>query len=76
MDGKSTSTVSPDTLADMLRGEEGTLVQVSVDDASGARRDLRLTRRRVEGLGVELAAHVQFVIEALRPHALELGLAR
>ena len=32
--------------------------------------------RGVEGLGVELAAHVQFVIEALRPHALELGLAR
>ena len=26
-------------------------------------------------LGVELAAHVQFVIEALRPHAVELGLA-
>ncbi|TAH34413.1 MAG: metal-dependent phosphohydrolase [Planctomycetota bacterium] len=25
-------------------------------------------------LGVELGAHIQFVIEALRPHALELGL--
>ena len=28
-----------------------------------------------ELLGVELSAHVQFVIEALRPHALELGLS-
>ncbi len=27
-----------------------------------------------ELLGVELAAHVAFVIEALRPHAAELGL--
>ena len=27
-----------------------------------------------EGLGVELADHVQFVIDALRPHARELGL--
>lgn len=27
-----------------------------------------------EALGVELSAHVQFVIEALRPHAQELGL--
>lgn len=29
----------------------------------------------VELLGVDLAAHVGFVIEALRPHAAELGLA-
>ena len=28
----------------------------------------------VEGLAVELADHVQFVIDALRPHAQELGL--
>ena len=27
-----------------------------------------------ELLGVDLAAHVAFVIEALRPHAAELGL--
>jgi predicted hydrolase (HD superfamily) len=31
-------------------------------------------QRGVELLGVELAAHVAFVIEALRPHAQELGL--
>lgn len=30
--------------------------------------------RGAELLGVELGQHVQFVIEALRPHALELGL--
>lgn len=31
-------------------------------------------QRGIELLGVELAAHVAFVIEALRPHAQELGL--
>jgi predicted hydrolase (HD superfamily) len=32
--------------------------------------------RGAELLGVELGAHAQFVIEALRPHAQELGLAK
>jgi carboxyl-terminal processing protease len=35
-------------LADMLRGEEGSQVSVSVQDESGAKRDLQLIRRRVE----------------------------
>ena len=48
VDGKTPVQVSPDTLADMLRGEEGSQVSVSVQDESGAMRDLRLTRRRVE----------------------------
>jgi carboxyl-terminal processing protease len=48
VDGKSPAQVSPDTLADMLRGEEGSQVSVSVQDESGAKRDLQLIRRRVE----------------------------
>ena len=31
-------------------------------------------RRGAELLGVELGEHITFVIEALRPHAAELGL--
>jgi predicted hydrolase (HD superfamily) len=32
-------------------------------------------QKRVELLGVELGAHIDFIIEALKPHAAELGLA-
>jgi carboxyl-terminal processing protease len=48
VDGKSTANVSPDTLADLLRGAEGSQVLVAVQNEAGGMRDLRLTRRRVE----------------------------
>jgi len=48
VDHKSTADVSPDTLADMLRGTEGSQVEVVVQTELGQARRLRLTRRRVE----------------------------
>jgi carboxyl-terminal processing protease len=48
VDSKSIHDTSPDTLADMLRGSEGSLVQVVVHDAQDQPRTMRLTRRRVE----------------------------
>ncbi len=40
--------VSPDLMADMLRGQEGSLVAVTVEHEGGQREELSLTRRRVE----------------------------
>ena len=48
VDGKTTKQVSPDSLADMLRGEEGTQVQVEVTSRDGKSRSLTIARRRVE----------------------------
>jgi len=48
VDSKTTADVSPDAMADMLRGAEGSVVNVAVRDPSGAERPLRLARRRVE----------------------------
>lgn len=48
VDRKTTVDVSPDTLADMLRGAEGSQVEVVVQTELGQARRLRLTRRRVE----------------------------
>lgn len=48
VDGKSTRQVSPDTLADMLRGEEGSKVRVDVVARDGQSRSLLISRRRVE----------------------------
>jgi carboxyl-terminal processing protease len=48
VDRKSTVDVSPDALADMLRGTEGSQVEVVVQSELGQARRLRLTRRRVE----------------------------
>lgn len=53
VDGKTTADTSPDTLADMLRGQEGTPVAVSVRNSRGAIQSLRLMRRRVEIPSVE-----------------------
>jgi carboxyl-terminal processing protease len=53
VDGKTTADVSPDALADMLRGNEGTQVEVTANDAEGQSRRLRLVRRRVEVPSVE-----------------------
>ncbi|QDU28408.1 putative CtpA-like serine protease [Anatilimnocola aggregata] len=53
VDDKSSSQVSPDQLADLLRGSEGSLVTVILRDAQGVERTLKLTRRRVEVPSVE-----------------------
>jgi carboxyl-terminal processing protease len=48
VDRKTTADASPDTLADMLRGVEGSQVEVAVHSGDSPARRLRLTRRRVE----------------------------
>ena len=53
VDSKSIPETAPDTLADMLRGVEGSAVQVAVRDREGSLRQLSLTRRRVEIPSVE-----------------------
>ncbi|MFH1264965.1 MAG: HD domain-containing protein [Planctomycetota bacterium] len=44
------------------------------DKAFAAKVDREIIRNSVELLGVEMADHVQFVIDALKPHAEELGI--
>ncbi len=53
VDDKTSDQVSPDQLADLLRGAEGSLVSVVLKDSLGAVRTLKLTRRRVEVPSVE-----------------------
>jgi carboxyl-terminal processing protease len=54
VDGKTTpADGTPDSLADMLRGVEGTKVAVTVRDSQGTLKQLALTRRRVEIPSVE-----------------------
>ncbi len=48
VDGLSVSQVSTDEAADMLKGPEGSAVQVALVDASGNKRQVRIVRRRVE----------------------------
>ena len=44
------------------------------DKAFAAKVDREIIRQGVELLGVEMSEHVQFVIDALKPHAEELGI--
>ena len=44
------------------------------DRAFAAKVDRQLIQQGAELLGVELGEHVQFVIDALKPHAAELGI--
>jgi len=53
VDGKTPTDTAPDTLADMLRGVEGTQVAVSVRKSEGTLQHMQLTRRRVEIPSVE-----------------------
>jgi len=56
VDGKTTpADATPDALADMLRGVEGTAIAVSVRNSQGTLQNLSLTRRRVEIPSVEQA---------------------
>jgi carboxyl-terminal processing protease len=48
VDRRTTADATPDALADMLRGAEGSVVEVVVQDALEHNRTLRLTRKRVE----------------------------
>jgi predicted hydrolase (HD superfamily) len=45
------------------------------DKAFAAKVDRQIIRDSVEVLGVDLGEHIQFVIDALKPHADELGIA-
>ncbi|HEX5105097.1 MAG TPA: S41 family peptidase, partial [Pirellulaceae bacterium] len=53
VDGKTTADCTPDELADMLRGAEGSLVEIVAKNAQGQLRQIRLNRRRVEVPSVE-----------------------
>ena len=44
------------------------------DKAFAAKVDREIIRNSIELLGVDLGEHVQFVIDALKPHAEELGI--
>ena len=44
------------------------------DKAFAAKVDRDIIRSSVELLGVDMDAHIQFVIDALKPHAEELGI--
>ncbi|MFN0021573.1 MAG: S41 family peptidase [Pirellulaceae bacterium] len=48
VDGKTPKQITPDAMADMLRGEEGSQVRVEVTAKDGQTRSLLITRRRVE----------------------------
>jgi predicted hydrolase (HD superfamily) len=45
------------------------------DKAFAAKVDRQVIQQGVELLGVELTGHLQFLIDALKPHAAELGIA-
>ena len=53
VDEKSSDQVTPDQLADLLRGTEGSLVTVVLRDPQNELRTLKLARRRVEVPSVE-----------------------
>jgi predicted hydrolase (HD superfamily) len=65
--------VRPDGIATL---EAKSVLKKLRDKGFAAKVERAEVTRGAELLGVELGAHVQFVIEALRPHAAELGLAR
>jgi carboxyl-terminal processing protease len=53
VDGRSMREISTDTAADLLRGPEGSYVQVLMRSPEGSHRRLRIQRRRVEVPSVE-----------------------
>ena len=48
VDGRATSEISTDTAADMLKGEQGSLVTITLMRASGQRASVQVIRDRVE----------------------------
>ncbi len=53
VDGKTAPQLSADQLADLLRGEEGSLVEVTLVNSAGEQRTQKLVRQRVEVPSVE-----------------------
>lgn len=53
VDGQTVSQISTDEAADMLKGPEGSAVEVMLLDPDGASRRLRIVRRRVEVSSVQ-----------------------
>ena len=45
------------------------------DKAFAAKVDREIIRSSVELLGVDMDSHIQFVIDVLKPHAQEFGIA-
>lgn len=64
--------VRPDGIAGL---ESKSVLKRLKDKGFAAKVEREEVHRGAELLGVELAVHAQFVIQALRPHAAELGLA-
>lgn len=64
--------VRPDGLATL---EPKSVKKKLKDRAFAAKVDREIIRHSVDALGVELEEHIRFVIEALKPHAAELGVA-
>ncbi|MEZ6092050.1 MAG: S41 family peptidase [Pirellulaceae bacterium] len=58
VDDNWTHSASPEFVADLLRGTEGSFVRVVIANAEGKRTDLRIQRRRVEVPSVE-NVHIQ-----------------
>jgi predicted hydrolase (HD superfamily) len=65
------SMVRPDGIASL--GPPSVLKRLK-DRSFAAKVDRDEIKAGVDLLGVDLAGHVQFVVDALRPHAAELGL--
>jgi carboxyl-terminal processing protease len=53
--GQSTQDISTDKAADILKGEEGSKVVVTVESTDGTARDVQVVRRRVEVPSIENA---------------------
>jgi carboxyl-terminal processing protease len=54
VDGRSTQSLGLERAAALLRGPAGTEVEIRLRDKSGARREVRLTRRKVDLLPVQV----------------------
>jgi len=64
--------VRPDGIATL---EPKSVKKKLKDKAFAAKVDREIIRRSLEILGVDQEEHVQFVIDALKPHAAELGIS-
>jgi predicted hydrolase (HD superfamily) len=64
--------VRPDGIASL---EAKSVKKKLKDKAFAAKVDREIIKNSVELLGVDLDEHIQFVIDALKPHAEELGIA-
>lgn len=53
VDGRATRDLSAEVAADLLKGEEGTFVQVTMEAVNGQQRSLQVRRERVEVPSVE-----------------------